>query len=79
MMPRALTGMANLHAPDPVLIKVISLCIPEGYYYLADAGFGSCDTLLTLYQGVRYHLREWAQGNQKYVPYHVYSHLHMTH
>ncbi|KZT62025.1 putative nuclease HARBI1-like protein, partial [Calocera cornea HHB12733] len=36
------------------------LAIPEGKYYLADAGFSHCDALLVPYRGVRYHLREWA-------------------
>ncbi|KZT51836.1 hypothetical protein CALCODRAFT_418983, partial [Calocera cornea HHB12733] len=35
------------------------LLIPTGRYYLADAGFASCDVLLVPYRGVRYHLREW--------------------
>ena len=32
------------------------LDIPEGKYYLADAGFPSCDQLLIPYRVVRYHL-----------------------
>lgn len=32
--------------------------ILEGKYYLADAGYSNCDFLLTLYVGVRYHLKE---------------------
>lgn len=39
----------------------------EGHYYLADAGFGLSGSLLTPYRGVRYHVREWAEGNQAYV------------
>ena len=39
----------------------------DGKYYLGDAGFPSCDALLVLYHGVRYHLKEWAQGNQQYI------------
>lgn len=35
------------------------LLIPAGKYYLADAGFSSCDVLLVPYRGVQYHLREW--------------------
>ena len=41
------------------------LRIPEGRYYLADAGFPSCDALMVPYRGVRYHLKEWALGNQR--------------
>lgn len=37
--------------------------IPEGKYYLADAGYPNTDTLLVPYRGVRYHLKEW--GNHR--------------
>ena len=40
--------------------------IPSGKYYLADAGFPSCDTLLVPYRGVRYHLKEWGISTQRY-------------
>jgi hypothetical protein len=43
------------------------LMIPQGWYLLADAGFPLCDALMTPYHGVQYHLREWGQGNQKYL------------
>lgn len=33
--------------------------IPPGKYYLADAGYATCNALLTPYRGVRYHLKEW--------------------
>ena len=39
------------------------LIILEGKYYLADAGFGMCNSLLILYQGVQYHLAEWGHAN----------------
>jgi len=35
------------------------LVIPDGWYYLTDAGFPHCDQLLVPYWGVRYHLAEW--------------------
>lgn len=34
--------------------------IPEGKFYLADAGFPSSMAMLVPYRNVRYHLREWA-------------------
>lgn len=43
------------------------LALPDGCYFLADAGFPLCDMLLTPYRGVRYHLNEWGRGSQKYV------------
>ncbi|ETW06518.1 hypothetical protein H310_02749 [Aphanomyces invadans] len=47
---------------DALLTK--GFFIPEGKMYLGDAGYGLRTNLLTPYRGVRYHLREWAQGNQ---------------
>lgn len=41
--------------------RFTDLTIPPGKYYLADAGFGICDSLLVPYRGVRYHLAEWAR------------------
>jgi hypothetical protein len=40
--------------------------IPEGKYYLADAGLGLCDELLVLFWGVHYHLAEWGHANTLY-------------
>ena len=45
------------------------LVVPEGKYYLADAGFGACDQLLLPYQGVCYHLAEWGRANVRYVAF----------
>ena len=42
-----------------------TFAVPKGCYYLADAGFPSCDVLLVPYHGVRYHLREWGAANQR--------------
>ena len=39
--------------------------IPEGHYYLADAGYANSDSLLVPYRGVRYHLKEWSSGGNK--------------
>jgi hypothetical protein len=39
--------------------------LPEGCYYLADAGFANCDLLLAPYRGIRYHLNEWKRGGQR--------------
>jgi hypothetical protein len=40
--------------------------IPDGKYYLADAGFSSCQNLMVPYRGVRYHLREWTATGAMY-------------
>lgn len=40
--------------------------IPEGKYYLADAGFAASPKLLTPYRGIRYHLAEWGRAQLRY-------------
>jgi DDE superfamily endonuclease len=41
--------------------------IPDGKYYLCDAGYGLRKGCLTPYRGVRYHLREQYQSRYRYV------------
>jgi hypothetical protein len=43
------------------------LTIPQGIFYLADAGFPLCDALLVPYRGVRYHLKEWGRAPERQV------------
>lgn len=42
--------------------------VPEGRYYLADAGYSNTTNTLTPYRGVRYHLREWLQATAAQKP-----------
>ncbi|KAJ3015548.1 hypothetical protein NUW54_g1015 [Trametes sanguinea] len=46
-------------------VQTGGLTIGEGLYWIADAGFASCSTLLVPYRNTRYHLREWAAGNRR--------------
>lgn len=39
------------------------LVIPEGYWYLGDAGYPSRSNLVIPFRGVRYHLQEWSRSN----------------
>jgi hypothetical protein len=39
--------------------------VPEGKYYLADAGYGLRKGFLVPYRGVRYHLKETAQSGKR--------------
>lgn len=39
--------------------------VPDGKYYLADAGYGNTLKFLAPYRGIRYHLKEWVQGNTR--------------
>ena len=43
------------------------LRIPEGWYYLADAGFPHSMELLIPFCGTRYHLAEWGRANPRYL------------
>jgi DDE superfamily endonuclease len=43
--------------------RLTDLPIPHGKYFLADAGFQTCDALLIPYRGVRYHLAEWGRAD----------------
>jgi hypothetical protein len=42
--------------------------VPEGKYYLANTGFGSCDAALVPYRGEQYHLAEWGRADVRYLP-----------
>ena len=42
------------------------LHIPDGKYYLADAGFPMSQQLLIPYRGTRYHLKEWGRAGTRY-------------
>jgi hypothetical protein len=39
--------------------------VPDGYFYLADAGFALSDSIITPYRGTRYHLKEFGSGSQR--------------
>jgi hypothetical protein len=41
------------------------LRVPPGYFYLGDAGFPLCSSVLVPYRGVCYHLQEWGRACQQ--------------
>ena len=45
--------------------RITDLQIPAGKYYLADAGFPTCDALVIPKRGVCYHLVEWGRAAQR--------------
>jgi len=47
--------------------RLSDLTIPPGKFYLADAGFGVCDSLLVPFRGVHYHLAEWGCADARYL------------
>lgn len=47
--------------------KEEDLAIPDGYWYLADAGYPSRSDLVIPFRGVRYHLQEWSCSGLRYV------------
>ncbi|XP_047153422.1 putative nuclease HARBI1 [Vigna umbellata] len=53
------------------------LVIPQGKYYLGDAGFMLKSTILTPYRGVRYHLKEFTRtGSQN--AFELFNHRHSS-
>lgn len=62
-------GMEGSAPDSTVLNHVLSagmFPIPEGHYYLGDGGYALSKCVLTPYRGVRYHLKEWGQGAERY-------------
>ena len=43
--------------------RLTDLFVVPGKYYLADAGFPVCESLLIPFRGVRYHLTEWGRAD----------------
>ncbi|KAA0055632.1 retrotransposon protein [Cucumis melo var. makuwa] len=58
-----LAGWEGSAADSRILRDAISrengLEVPNGYYYLCDAGYPNAEGFLTPYRGQRYHLQEW--------------------
>ena len=46
---------------------IVDLHIPQGNFYLADNGFGVCDSLLVPYHSIQYHLAELGHANIRYI------------
>jgi len=53
-----------------------SLAIPPGTYFLADAGFPTCASLVIPFSRTRYHLKEWARAPERCV---IYITTHQCH
>ncbi|XP_026450957.1 uncharacterized protein LOC113351121 [Papaver somniferum] len=50
---------------DSALTRCDRLIVPEGKFYLADAGFANMPQFITPYRGVRYHLKEFGGNRPK--------------
>ncbi|XP_026395767.1 putative nuclease HARBI1 [Papaver somniferum] len=50
---------------DSSLTRSDKLIVPEGKYYLGDAGFSLTPSFITPYRGVRYHLKEYGGNRPK--------------
>ena len=56
-------SVTNAHVLESTLDNGFD--IPDGYYYLVDAGYAGSYKLLTPYHGVQYHLAEWQHADQR--------------
>lgn len=54
------------------------LKVPEGYYYLCDAGYPNSEGFLTTYRGQQYHLNDWRQGNQLQTAQEFFNYKHSS-
>ncbi|XVF86105.1 hypothetical protein PTKIN_Ptkin18bG0014400 [Pterospermum kingtungense] len=52
------------------------LKIPQGCYYLCDAGYTNGEGFLAPYRGQRYHLNEWRHGHQPATPQEYFNMKH---
>ncbi|XP_059639297.1 protein ALP1-like [Cornus florida] len=52
--------------------------VPQGYYYLVDAGYTNCQGFLAPYRGQRYHLNDWRDGHQPTTPREFYNMKHSS-
>ena len=48
--------------------KARDFAIPDGRFYLGDAGYPNSASLIVPYRNTRYHLKEWGQGNHRCEP-----------
>jgi DDE superfamily endonuclease len=62
----SLTGWEGSATDARVYGAAQDLHIPEGKYYLADAGYPLSTKLLVPYRGIRYHLAEWGCASIRY-------------
>ena len=46
--------------------RAADFIVPNGRYYLGDAGYANSTSLLVPYRSTRYHLKEWGQGRHRY-------------
>ncbi|XP_040933842.1 uncharacterized protein [Gossypium hirsutum] len=54
------------------------LKVPNGCYYLVDAGYTNCEGFLAPFRGQRYHLNEWRQGYQPSTPEEFFNMKHAS-
>ncbi|GMI82237.1 hypothetical protein like AT5G35695 [Hibiscus trionum] len=75
-----LLGWEGSAADGRVLRDAISrkngLNIPQGCYYLCDAGYTNGDGFFAPYRGQRYHLNDWKQGHQPTTPREYFNMKH---
>lgn len=71
MLPRWEGRTADSHIFESVHRE--DFRIPDGCYYLANAGYGNCDALLVPYCGFISHLKEWGSSANRQVLIHSCS------
>ncbi|KAL6899879.1 hypothetical protein ACP4OV_006537 [Aristida adscensionis] len=66
------------HVLQDALSRPTGLKIPEGKFFLADAGYVARPGILPPYRGVRYHLKEYKGGREPEDYKELYNHRHSS-
>ncbi|XP_039114819.1 protein ALP1-like [Dioscorea cayenensis subsp. rotundata] len=60
------------------ITKHNGLMVPNGFYYLVDAGYANCPGFLAPFRGQRYHLSSWDDGRQPRTPQEFFNMKHAS-
>ncbi|KAF7801641.1 protein ALP1-like [Senna tora] len=69
---------ADSRVLQSAILKLNGLKVPEGQYYLVDAGFTNGPGFLAPYRGQRYHLSEWREGRNPTNPKECFNMRHSS-
>ncbi|XP_024019308.1 uncharacterized protein LOC112090976 [Morus notabilis] len=69
-------SVANGRVLHDALRRANGLRVPNGCYYLVDAGYTNCKAFLAPFRGQQYRLKEWEDGTQ---PRNAQEYFNMKH
>ncbi|KAF7801598.1 protein ALP1-like [Senna tora] len=78
IMPGWEGSVVDSRVLQSTILKPNGLKVPEGQYYLVDAGFINGPGFLAPYRGQRYHLSEWREGRNPTNPKECFNMRHSS-